>query len=131
MSWKNKVVWSEGLFLRPQHFQQQDRYLETFVEERTRTLRAYSWGVTELKLDEEALTLGKLAIAQARGVLPDGTPFAIPANDDPPLPCSASYAGIRMSNSCTGCTKCCNSRIRICTGSSSTFNSIHRGSRKT
>ena len=32
MSWKNKVVWSEGLFLRPQHFQQHDRYIEAFVE---------------------------------------------------------------------------------------------------
>ncbi|MCP6146127.1 hypothetical protein, partial [Pseudomonas aeruginosa] len=27
MSWNNRVVWSEGMFLRPQHFQQHDRYL--------------------------------------------------------------------------------------------------------
>ena len=27
MSAHNKVIWSEGLFLQPQHFQQQDRYL--------------------------------------------------------------------------------------------------------
>ncbi len=32
MSWNNRVVWSEGMFLRPQHFQQQDRYIETLVE---------------------------------------------------------------------------------------------------
>ena len=32
MSWRNRVIWSEGLFLRPQHFQQQIRYLEQFVE---------------------------------------------------------------------------------------------------
>ena len=32
MSVYNKVVWSEGLFLRPQHFQQQDRYFERYVE---------------------------------------------------------------------------------------------------
>jgi type VI secretion system protein ImpJ len=31
MSDKNRVVWSEGLFLRPQHFQQQERYLEAFI----------------------------------------------------------------------------------------------------
>ena len=30
MSWDNKVVWSEGMFLRPQHFQQHDRYLENY-----------------------------------------------------------------------------------------------------
>ncbi len=34
MSWHNKVVWSEGLFLRPQHFQQQDRYIEHLVDGR-------------------------------------------------------------------------------------------------
>ena len=34
MSWYSKVVWSEGLFLRPQHFQQQDRYLEHLLQAR-------------------------------------------------------------------------------------------------
>jgi CheY-like chemotaxis protein len=33
MSENNKTVWSEGMFLRPQHFQQHDRYLETLVRE--------------------------------------------------------------------------------------------------
>ena len=32
MSWTSKVVWSEGLFLRPHHLQQSDRYLESLVE---------------------------------------------------------------------------------------------------
>ena len=32
MSWYSKVVWSEGLFLRPHHLQQNDRYLEHLVE---------------------------------------------------------------------------------------------------
>ncbi|EQD50471.1 hypothetical protein B1B_11229, partial [mine drainage metagenome] len=32
MTQNNKVVWSEGLFLRPQHMQQQERYLERFVD---------------------------------------------------------------------------------------------------
>jgi type VI secretion system protein ImpJ len=31
MTTNSKVVWSEGLFLRPQHFQQQERYFERFV----------------------------------------------------------------------------------------------------
>ena len=30
----NRVVWKEGTFLRPQHFQQHDRYLESLVEAR-------------------------------------------------------------------------------------------------
>jgi type VI secretion system protein ImpJ len=86
MSWNNKVIWSEGLFLRPQHFQQQDRFLEQFVEQRAGRLRSYAWGFTELKLDSDLLGIGKVAIASARGVFADGTPFNIPESDDPPPP---------------------------------------------
>jgi len=32
MSGERKVVWTEGMFLRPQHFQQQERYLESFTQ---------------------------------------------------------------------------------------------------
>ena len=39
MSWYSKVVWSEGMFLRPQHFQQQDRYLEALVRQSCGDLR--------------------------------------------------------------------------------------------
>ena len=55
MSWNNKVVWSEGLFLRPQHFQQHDRYLENFVEGRCSGLRTFPWGFTTLKIDSALL----------------------------------------------------------------------------
>lgn len=86
MSWDNRVIWSEGTFLQPQHFQQHDRYLEAHVELRTRALRPYSWGFAELALDESLLELGKLALRSARGVLPDGTPFDCPARDPLPPP---------------------------------------------
>ncbi|MFZ1495274.1 MAG: type VI secretion system baseplate subunit TssK [Candidatus Competibacter denitrificans] len=86
MSWYSKVVWSEGMFLRPQHFQQQDRYLEAFVRQSCSPLRPYGWGVTELVLDRETLALGKVAITSAKGLLPDGTPFSIPDHDPPPVP---------------------------------------------
>lgn len=86
MSYKNKIIWSEGLFLKPQHFQQHDRYLEHYVEARSRALRNHSWGFEELALDVEQLAVGKIAISQARGVLPDGTPFDIPDQDRTPAP---------------------------------------------
>jgi type VI secretion system protein ImpJ len=84
MSWKNKVIWSEGLFLRPHHFQQHDRYLEDYIEGRCRGLRTHSWGFTELTLDQDLLAIGKVVITSARGVFPDGTPFNIPDDDRPP-----------------------------------------------
>ncbi|WP_374512182.1 type VI secretion system baseplate subunit TssK [Niveibacterium sp.] len=86
MSWFSKVVWSEGLFLQPQHFQQQDRHTEWWVEARTRPVSAHFWGFSHLIIDDAALAAGKVAILEARGILPDGTPFDCPAVDLAPPP---------------------------------------------
>lgn len=86
MSWNNKVVWSEGMFLQPQHLQQHDRYLERLLEGRTAPLLGYSWGFSSFELDAAALSLGKVQLAAARGVFPDGTPFDFPHQDMPPTP---------------------------------------------
>ncbi|MCC7200308.1 MAG: type VI secretion system baseplate subunit TssK [Gammaproteobacteria bacterium] len=86
MSQNNKVLWSEGLFLRPQHFQQHDRFVEWLVEQRAGSLRSNAWGFTELQIDQGMLAIGKLAITAAAGVFPDGTPFCMPADDPLPAP---------------------------------------------
>ena len=86
MSENNRIVWSEGLFLRPQHFQQQERYLESYIEGRTAALRPHSWGFTELEIERDLLAIGKLGLRRARGVFPDGTPFAMPENEPLPAP---------------------------------------------
>jgi type VI secretion system protein ImpJ len=84
MSSFTKVVWSEGLFLRPQHFQQQERYLERYIEIRSQGLRSHGWGCIELALETDLLSVGKVGLRRAVGVFPDGTPFRLP--DDHPLP---------------------------------------------
>jgi type VI secretion system protein ImpJ len=86
MSWNNKVIWSEGMFIRPQHFQQDIRYFESFIEERCSGLRNNAWGFRTLEIDLQLLSVGKLAISSATGVFPDGTPFNIPSDVDPPAP---------------------------------------------
>lgn len=85
MSWHNKVVWSEGMFLRSQHFQQLDRYIQNLVEERSRALRPYGWGISELTIDESSLAQGKYGVIRCRGILSDGTPFKIPDDEGSPL----------------------------------------------
>jgi type VI secretion system protein ImpJ len=75
---RKRVIWSEGLFLRPQHFQQLERSVEMLVESRAATLLAPGWGFSALRLDDEALKIGRLGLKSARGVMPDGTPFSIP-----------------------------------------------------
>jgi type VI secretion system protein ImpJ len=86
MSWENKVVWTEGLFLQPQHLQQQERYLERLVRTSTGGLCPFAWGLTQLDLDADQLSLGKFAVRAAAGVLADGTPFAVPGDADHPRP---------------------------------------------
>ena len=84
MSVHNRVIWSEGLFLQPQHFQQQDRYFEQYIETRCQPLVSYSWGFTEIELERDFLKIGKVGFRRLAGVFPDGTPFRMP--DDDPLP---------------------------------------------
>ncbi|GAA4333560.1 type VI secretion system baseplate subunit TssK [Pigmentiphaga soli] len=86
MAWHQRVIWSEGLFLQPQHFQQHDRHIERLVRAHAEATQPYGWGFTELALDEAALRIGKIVLASARGVLPDGTPFELPAEEEAPPP---------------------------------------------
>ena len=48
MSWYSKVFWSEGLFLRPHHLQQNDRYLEHFSSGGSVMITPYPWGFSSL-----------------------------------------------------------------------------------
>lgn len=78
MTDKNKVVWSEGLFLRTQHLQQQDRHTDWLLR---RTLAAQpqaSFGFLNLSLDPVALETGQIALKAAEGFLPDGTFISVP-----------------------------------------------------
>ncbi|GGC78440.1 type VI secretion system baseplate subunit TssK [Undibacterium terreum] len=86
MSWNSKVIWSEGMLLQPQHLQQHDRYLHSLLESRVSGLRPYSWGFSSLKIDEQQLAMGKLALQSCSAVLPDGTPLNLPGDDELPLP---------------------------------------------
>ncbi|WP_307690818.1 type VI secretion system baseplate subunit TssK [Variovorax ginsengisoli] len=84
MTWHNKVIWTEGMFLQPQHFQQHDRYLLAQEQQRSQAGRAYGWGFLSLSLDSAALQLGKIALRSAQGLMPDGVAFDIPGQDAAP-----------------------------------------------
>ena len=84
MALDSKVVWSEGMFLRPQHFQQFERHVEALLARRAQALQGFFWGFSQLELDGDALALGKVAVARAAGVLPDGTPFEFDRPQDAP-----------------------------------------------
>ena len=84
MSWDSKVLWSEGLFLQPHHFQQADRYMESLVAGLARRVSPYAWGVNALEIDEEVLKVGQFAIKSCAGLTQDGTVFRVPSSEDHP-----------------------------------------------
>ena len=84
MTWHNKVMWTEGMFLQPQHFQQQDRFMGRQVDGRLAATSTWPWGFVSLQIDDAALLQGRIMIAGARGVLPDGLAFSIPGDDPAP-----------------------------------------------
>lgn len=75
-----RVIWSEGLFLRPHHFQQQERFFESLVDSRLAPLHGCAYGFTRIAIDQALLLQGKLALSLAEGLLPDGTPFSLPSD---------------------------------------------------
>lgn len=86
MSSRNPVLWPEGLFVKPQHFQQAARASEAAFHQRLSSLTTAFYGFSELRLNDEYLSLGKIAITQARGIMPDGTVFDIPGDLPAPPP---------------------------------------------
>ncbi|MCP2053238.1 UNVERIFIED_ORG: type VI secretion system protein ImpJ [Pseudomonas fluorescens] len=72
----HKVIWQEGMLLRPQHLQHNDRYYQQQLN-RTRLLGSDAWGFLTLDIDLQYLGLGKLVVNQASGVLPDGSLFEL------------------------------------------------------
>ncbi|MDO9708754.1 type VI secretion system baseplate subunit TssK [Paracraurococcus lichenis] len=95
MSWSSRVIWQEGMFLRAQHFQQQDRWTEALLRAVALPLRPYPWGLVAWEPEEGLLRSGRFALASAAGLFEDGTPFAFPAEAEhpPPLELGESAAG--------------------------------------
>src|SRR5438445_13473181 len=80
----SRVVWSEGMYLGPHHFQAQSRYFEDSIQFATGSLWFSSYGLAGLEMDAEALHNGTVSLIHARGIMPDGLPFHIPESDSIP-----------------------------------------------
>lgn len=92
MNKAHKVLWTEGMFLRPHHFQQSEAYLEE-CQWRQRP-GGYPWGFSALSVDESLLALGKVALTGGEGAFSDGTLFHFAAADAPaPLDIGAEDGG--------------------------------------
>lgn len=72
--------WTEGMFLRPQHFQQFDLFLENREYSRFRALETFGWGLLQLEIDTGALSNFVFNVTALRAVLPDGAMIDVPGN---------------------------------------------------
>jgi type VI secretion system protein ImpJ len=81
VSYTSKILWGEGLFLRPQHFQRQDAYHESRLHHAALSLHPYYWGVRALSFDLDALASGMLRTTQLSVIFPDGEPYSAPGAD--------------------------------------------------
>ena len=86
MKFLSRVVWSEGMYLGPHHFQLQSRYFEDSIRFATSELWFEAWGLAACQLDPEALRNGTVAVLHARGLFPDGLAFNMPECDAVPAP---------------------------------------------
>jgi type VI secretion system protein ImpJ len=86
MAKNNKVAWMESQYLYPHHFQQQERYFETRLEQRSAAINPYVWGVSLLTIDNSQLIEGRIAISETKGIMPDGCPFELPHQAPLPAP---------------------------------------------
>ena len=82
----SKVVWSEGMYLAPHHFQVQSRYFEDALHFATSSMLPWAYGLAGCSVDENALRNGTLSLTHARGIFPDGLPFDMPECDALPPP---------------------------------------------
>ena len=84
MTWEKRVVWSEGMMLHPQHFQQQARYVDAQLRETVAANIPYAWGLSSIDIDTGLLKTGKFCVHSAQGVLHDGSVFHFPDADQAP-----------------------------------------------
>jgi type VI secretion system protein ImpJ len=77
-----KVVWTKGMFLLPQHFQAQDEYFEQSLHVRSGASNFANWGLSGIGIDEASLVNGVFTLRHCEGILPDGLIFEMPVTDE-------------------------------------------------
>lgn len=86
MSLTNKIAWLESQYLYPHHFQQQERYFEHILEQRSKAIKAFVYGFTSLEINRAQLNERKFSLLNVKGIMPDGCTFDNLLNANQPTP---------------------------------------------
>lgn len=90
-----KILWGEGLFLRPQHFQLQDTYHEQRLNQTIRATVPFAYGVQKIRFDETQLSTQILALEHIEMIWQDGELYSAPARDLLPEPVQLDNLNLR------------------------------------
>lgn len=90
-----KILWGEGLFLRPQHFQLQDTYHEQRLNQTIRSTIPFANGIQSLRFDETQLGTHVLALENIEMIWQDGEIYTAPARDLLPEPVQLDDLNLR------------------------------------
>ena len=82
----SRVLWSQGLFLQPQHFQQFERVQRVEAQLQFDAFGSHAWGLSEYEIDEVALKRSTFALRRCQGRFPDGGVFSTIHGTPLPLP---------------------------------------------
>lgn len=74
------LFWHQGLFLQPQHFQLQDRYIQSLTVPLQSFLQPHFWGIGSLKIQDAALENLSLQILEGKFQFPGGSYVSLPEN---------------------------------------------------
>lgn len=86
MNEPSKILWSEGVTLRPQQFQQQDRYHEGRLHRISTAAHPYLWGVRSIRWSNDGLANGILRAEAMSLIFKDGETYDAPDTDVLPAP---------------------------------------------
>lgn len=72
-----QVVWKEGIFISPQHFQQQDQHNKSYLHDYVSAVAfpRHYYGISLITVNADLLRIGKIAVSACHGVFPDGHYF--------------------------------------------------------
>ncbi len=88
----NRILWGEGMFLRPQHFQQQELFTEHSIAQVLRQIHAHPWGLRTASLDADALRAGLLRVNTLDIAYHEGLQVNAPGHE--PLPAARNLNDI-------------------------------------
>ncbi|WP_395344309.1 type VI secretion system baseplate subunit TssK [Ningiella sp. W23] len=74
----HRVLWKEGTFILPQHFQQQERFLLNELQHRIAHVQSYWWGFSKLIIAEAELGFGQFSLEKCDCQFQDGTVLNAP-----------------------------------------------------